>query len=113
MKSNIKEIIFCTLVIIMLVWLIVSQIKCNSLQKQLNQEKIKNLEQVDSLIYINRQHENTINNCLLEIDDLKTKVDSLNGIKQQIIVHKDGVIVSKDVSSAVDQLKINLAKWEN
>lgn len=112
-KPYIKYIAFGVLALIFIIWIICSQVKCNKLQKQLNEEKIKNLEYVDSLTYINREHQRLIDKYESEIVDLESAIDSLTKVKQKIIIKKDEVIVSKDVSSAVKLLRENLEKCEN
>ena len=47
---------------------------------------------------------------ILEIDKMKFSIDSLEKKKNQIIYQKDGVIVSKNISAGVKQLKDNLGK---
>ena len=72
--------------------------------------KIQNLEQVDSLTYINNQYLKRIQEWESEVENLKESVDSLQKVKNQIIVKKDAVIVSESTSAAVEQLKQNLSK---
>ena len=85
MKLNLKTIIFLGVGLILLIWLLVSQIKCANLKKQLNIERINNLEQVDSLIYINKHHLKTIREYQLQITELNNELDSLQHVKKQII----------------------------
>lgn len=108
-----KEILYIVLGVLLVIWLGISQIKCNRLRNQLNEERIKNLEQVDSLYYINKQHLNAIKTYEFEVSELKSEIDSLQQLKNKIIVKKDGVIVSNNVSSAVNQLKQNLKSWND
>lgn len=112
MKLNLKEILFCTLGLVLLIWLIVSQVKCNHLRNQLNEEKMKNLEQVDSLEYANKQHLKQIKVYEYQISELKMELDSLEKAKSKIIVKKDDVIVSNNVSEATKLLKENLETWK-
>ena len=112
-KLDLKQIIYLVISGIILAWLIISQVRCNKLQKELNKEKINNLELVDSLTYINKIHLKNIEKLNSEISDLKYSIDSLEQIKNKIVYKKDGVIVSKDVSSGVEQLKHNLQKWSD
>ena len=111
--KNIKNIIFLLIGLIFFIWIVFTQIKCNKLQKQLNEVKIENLFKIDSLELLNRQHLNTIHLYEAELFCLKSEVDSLEKIKQQIIVKKDGVIVSNNTTIAVKKLKDNLKKCEN
>lgn len=71
---------------------------------------IHNLEQFDSLNYINRIYLKQIKEYESEIKHLEKNVDSLNKIKNKIIIKRDEVIVSDNVSSAVNTLKLNLDK---
>ena len=82
--------------------------KCNHLRNQLNEEKMKNLEQVDSLEYANKQHLKQIKVYESQISELKMELDSLEKVKSKIIVKKDDVIVSNNVSEATKLLKENL-----
>jgi len=108
MKISVKSVIYIV-VGLLICWLIIfTQIKCNKLQKQLNEEKIKRLEQVDSLNYINKQHLDKIKTYELKVSELNLELDSLQHVKNKIIVKKDGVIVSKNASIASKQLKQNL-----
>ena len=71
---------------------------------------MNNSELVDSLNRVNKQHLQKINEYTLEIDKMKFSIDSLEKKKNQIIYQKDGVIVSKNISAGVKQLKDNLEK---
>jgi len=111
-KENIKYIIFGVVTLTVLGFLIFSQVKCNKLQKQLNQERIKNLEQVDSLVYVNREHQRKIEEYQKDIISLQSAIDSLKQVKQRIIVKKEEVVISKSTSSAANLLKQNIEKWK-
>lgn len=113
MKLTIKQIIFFVIALILLAWIIVSQIKCNHLKKEINELKIQNLEQVDSLTYINEEHLKKIQSYEYEISKLNLEIDSLYGVKNRIIVKKDEVLVANSVSDAVDKLKKNLNRWND
>ena len=89
MKEYVKYIIFGVIAIIILCWITFTQIKCNKLQKELNSERIKYLEQVDSLVYINREHQRQIDTYELKIKDMQKTVDSLYKVKQKIIIKKE------------------------
>ena len=112
MKDKIKYIIFGVVAALFLGWILFAEIRCNKLRKELNAEKIKNLEYVDSLTYINKEHQKNIEKYESEIIDLESAIDSLQKVKQKVIIKKEEVIVSKDASSASKLLKDNLAKWK-
>lgn len=112
MKDKIKYIIFGVVSALFLGWILFSEIRCNKLRKELNAEKIKNLEYIDSLVYINREHQKNIEKYESEIIDLESAIDSLQKVKQKVIIKKEEVIVSKDASSASQLLKDNLKKWK-
>ena len=110
---NAKQIIICVITILLVGWTIITQIKCDNLQSELNRERLNNSELVDSLNRVNKQHLQKINEYTLEIDKMKFSIDSLEKKKNQIIYQKDGVIVSKNISAGVKQLKDNLGKWND
>ena len=78
------------------------------MKKQIIQLKKESLEQIDSLTYINRQHLEQIKTYELKISELNSEIDSLEKIKNKIIIKKDEVVVSNDASSAANLLKKNL-----
>lgn len=104
-----KNIVYLILVALLIVWVIITQINNNKLQKQLN-EAMRNTEYFDSLEYQNKQHLEKIKTYEIEIEKLKSECDSLYTVKNKIIIQKEKVIVSKDASEATNQLKSNLKK---
>lgn len=112
MKLNVKFISYAIGLFICGL-LIFSQIKCNKLQKQLNEERINNLEQIDSLTYINKQRLEIIKTYDLKVSELNSEIDSLERVKNKIIIRRDNVIVSSDASSAANLLKTNLELWDD
>ena len=110
---NIKQIIYIAIALILFIWIISSQIKCNRLKKEINQIKIQNLEKVDSLNFINNQHLKRINTYELEISKLNSEIDSLQKVKNKIIIKKDEVLVANGVSDAANNIKKNLARWND
>lgn len=108
MKLTGKQLLYLFVAIILIAWIVVSQIKCNKLQKEINHIRIENLEQVDSLTYINKEHLKRIDLYELEISELKSEIDSLEQVRSTIIVKRDVVVVSKSVSEASETLKHNL-----
>ncbi len=111
--SKVTNIICIVIGLLVCGLLIFSQIKCNKLQKQLNEERIKNLEQIDSLTYINKQHLEIIKTYELKVSELNSEIDSLEKVKNKIIIKKDEIIVSNDASSAANLLKKNLELWDD
>lgn len=93
--------------------LIIGNFRYNRVVKQLYKTKIENLEQVDSLVYINEQLKKEISTYKIEISDLENKIDSLKGVKNKILVKRDGVVVSKSVSEGIVKLQENLSKWND
>lgn len=108
MKLTIKQICCIAVILACFIGIFITNIQNNKLRNELNKERINNLEQIDSLTYINQQHLKTIQLYENEVLVLKSEVDSLNKIKNKIIIKKDEVIVSDNISSAVEQLKLNL-----
>ena len=108
MKLTIKQICCIGVILACFIGIFITSIQNNKLRNELNKERINNLEQIDSLTYINQQHLKTIQLYENEVLGLKSEVDSLNKIKNKIIIKKDEVIVSDNISSAVEQLKLNL-----
>ena len=113
MKLTIKQIIYFVIALILFIWIIASQIKYNNLKKEINQIKIQNLEQVDSLTYINKEHLKKIETYENEISKLNSEIDSLYGVKRRIFIKKDEVLVANSVSDAANKLKKNLARWND
>lgn len=113
MKLTTKQTIFLIISGIVLFWIAFMQIKCNKLQKELNDERLRHLECVDSLTWINNQHLKDIDAYTSEIINLQKDNDSLMQLKNKIIYQKDGVVVSENISAGVKQLKMNLARWSD
>ena len=85
-------------------------IKYNRLNKEYNKLKIESLEQVDSLVYVNRELEKQISNYKTEVIQLEDAIDSLQRVKNRILIKKDQVIVSKSASEGIALLQENLSK---
>lgn len=105
-----KKILYVIISGILLVMLVIGNFRYNRLSKQLNQVKIENIERVDSLTYINKELEKQVSTYKIEISDLENTIDSLQKVKNKILVKKDGVIVSKSVSEGIVRLQNNLSK---
>ncbi|MBQ8132738.1 MAG: hypothetical protein IJ193_09635 [Bacilli bacterium] len=107
---NDKKLLYIIISAILLIMLIIGNFRYNRVVKQLYKTKIENLEQVDSLVYINEQLKKEISTYKIEISDLENKIDSLKGVKNKILVKRDGVVVSKSVSEGIVKLQENLSK---
>ena len=110
---NDKKLLYIIISAILLIMLIIGNFRYNRVVKQLYKTKIENLEQVDSLVYINEQLKKEISTYKIEISDLENKIDSLKGVKNKILVKRDGVVVSKSVSEGIVKLQENLSKWND
>ena len=105
-----KYILYLALGLIVFLILFINQSRYNRLQNKYNKLKIESIEQIDSLTYINREHMKKISEFELEINELENTVDSLEQVKNKIIIKKDQVIVSSTISEGVQQLKDNLER---
>ena len=110
MKDWIKYVLFGVVATILIGFIVFTQVRYNKLQKELNEEKHKNLERIDYLENQNKEYQKNIEKYQSDVVDLESVIDSLNKVKQKVIVKKEEVIVSKDVSSAANLLKDNLQK---
>jgi len=108
-----KTILFLIISGILLLILIISNFRYNRLSKEFNEFKKEYTEQVDSLTWVNHELEKQVNEYKENVIHLEDAIDSLEQVKNKIIIQKDGVIVSKSVSDGVELLKKNLEKWEN
>ena len=98
---------------VLLLILIVGNFRYNRLSKEFNEFKKEYTEQVDSLTWVNHELEKQVNDYKQNVIHLEDAIDSLEHVKNKIIIQKDGVVVSKSVSDGVELLKKNLEKWEN
>lgn len=108
-----KSILFLIISGILLIILVINSFRYNRLSKEFNEFKKEYTEQVDSLTWVNHELEEQINEYKENVIHLETAIDSLEHIKNKIIIQKDDVIVSKSVSDGVELLKKNLERWEN
>lgn len=115
LKINIqpKQILYIAIALLLFGWIVISQMKNNSLRKEINKLKVEKTEQIDSFAVINNQHLKKIQEYEVEISDLNRSLDSLQKVKNRVVVKKDGVVVSSNMSAAVKQLKQNLNKWSD
>lgn len=81
--------------------------KCCRLEQENQRLKIDQMSISDSIKIENKMLNNTIIKLNEDLEYYKFKVDSLNKIKQQIIVKKE-YIVSEDLIDGVVKLKENL-----
>lgn len=110
---NIKEIIIGLLLLLLVIFSLVREVKINNLRSEINDLKSSNIELVDSLEWINHHYENEVTIHLNEVEILNQELDSLNAIKHRIIIQKDGVVVSSNISDGAELLKENISKWKN
>jgi len=108
-----KSILFLIISGVLLIILVINSFRYNHLSKEFNEFKKEYTEQVDSLTWVNHELEKQINEYKENVIHLETAIDSLEHIKNKIIIQKDDVIVSKSVSDGVELLKKNLERWEN
>ena len=108
-----KSILFLIISGILLIILVINSFRYNRLSKEFNEFKKEYTEQVDSLTWVNHELEKQINEYKENVIYLEDAIDSLEHIKNKIIIQKDDVIVSKSVSDGVELLKKNLERWEN
>lgn len=96
---------------ILLIILVVSNFRYNRLNKELNKLKIESIEKIDSLTYINRELEKQVSDYKSEVIQLEDAIDSLQKVKNKIIVKKDQVLVSNSISEGITLLQENLSRW--
>lgn len=106
----IKYILYFILGLIIFLIIFIGKSKYNRLQNKYNELKIQSTEQIDSLVYINREHMKRISEYESEVSRLENDIDSLENVKNKVIIKKDQVIVSSNVSDGVQQLKDNLKR---
>lgn len=108
---NDKKLLYIIVSAVLLLLIIISNVRYNKVVRQLNQMKIEHAVNVDSLIYANEQLEKQISTYKIEVSDLEHEIDSLQLVKNRIIVKKNEIIVSKSVSEGIVMLQNNLSKW--
>lgn len=94
----------------LLIILIISNFQYNKLQRELNKLKIEKIELIDSLVYMNNELEKQISDYNIKTISLEETIDSLQHVKNKIIVKRDGVVVSKSTADGVKLLQENLSK---
>lgn len=108
-----RHTIYGIIGLLLLCLVIYFQIRCIKLANALDKAQIEILNQSDSIDFINKQHIKTIKLYEAKISELNIQIDSLDNIKQQIIIRKDDIIVSDNISDAVLKLKENLSIWKD
>lgn len=84
--------------------------KCSKLERENIKLKTEHNSLVDSIKMENKLLKENINLLHCDLQQSKHKIDSLNEVKQMIIVKKE-YIVSENLTEGVKTLKENL-KWE-
>lgn len=107
---NDKSILYLIISGVLILIILINGFRYNRLSKELNELKIQSTHQVDSLTYINRELEKQVNGYKQDVIHLEDAIDSLQKVKNKVIIQKDNVIVSNSVSESVEQLKENLEK---
>lgn len=85
-------------------------IKCSKLERENIKLKTEQSSLIDSIKMENKLLKENINLLNYDLQQSKYKIDSLNTIKQKIIVKKE-YVVSENLTEGVKTLKENL-KWE-
>lgn len=110
-KINFKQLLILIVELILVAFIIGTQIKCNRLQNDLNKAKRDNMELIDSLEFINKKYLENIESNKKDVLRFEEIIDSLEKAKTYIIYNKESYVVSKDVSVSAKQLNDNLSKW--
>lgn len=108
--SRIVTYIIGFLFSILVVFGILLSIKCSKLERENIKLKTEQNSLVDSIKMENKLLKENINLLNYDLQQSKHKIDSLNEVKQTIIVKKE-YIVSENLTEGVKTLKENL-KWE-
>lgn len=95
---------------ILVVFGILLSIKCSKLERENIKLKTEQNSLVDSIKMENKLLKENINLLNYDLQQSKHRIDSLNEVKQTIIVKKE-YIVSENLTEGVKTLKENL-KWE-
>lgn len=106
----IKNYIIGGLVSILVIFGIFMSIKCSKLERENIKLKTEQSSLIDSIKMENKLLKENINLLNYDLQQSKYKIDSLNTIKQKIIVKKE-YVVSENLTEGVKALKENL-KWE-
>lgn len=85
-------------------------IKCSKLERENIKLKTEQCSLIDSIKMENKLLKEDINLLNYDLQQSKHKIDSLNEVKQTIIVKKE-YIISENLTEGVKTLKENL-RWE-
>ena len=103
----IKNYIIGGLVSILVIFGIFMSIKCSKLERENIKLKTEQSSLIDSIKMENKLLKENINLLNYDLQQSKHKIDSLNKVKQKIIVKKE-YIVSENLTEGVKTLKENL-----
>ena len=103
----IKNYIIGGLVSILVIFGIFMSIKCSKLERENIKLKTEQSSLIDSIKMENKLLKENINLLNYDLQQSKYKIDSLNTIKQKIIVKKE-YVVSENLTEGVKALKENL-----
>ena len=106
----IKNYIIGGLVSILVIFGIFMSIKCSKLERENIKLKTEQSSLIDSIKMENKLLKENINLLNYDLQQSKHKIDSLNKVKQTVIVKKE-YIVSENLTEGVKTLKENL-RWE-
>ena len=103
----IKNYIIGGLISILVVFGIFMSIKCSKLERENIKLKTEQGSLIDSIKMVNKLLKEDINLLNYDLQQSKHKIDSLNKVKQTVIVKKE-YIVSENLTEGVKTLKENL-----
>ena len=106
----IKNYIIVGFISILVAISIILSIKCNKLEDQILEFKAQSTIVVDSIAVENQKLEIRIQHLNSDLLYYKQKIDSLNNVKQKIIIQTE-YIVSENLIEGTQLLKENL-RWE-
>lgn len=106
----IKNYIIGGLISILVIFGIFMSIKCSKLERENIKLKTEQGSLIDSIKMENKLLKEDINLLNYDLQQSKHKIDSLNEVKQTIIVKKE-YIISENLTEGVKTLKENL-RWE-
>ena len=105
-----KKYLITGLISILIVFCIISTMRCSRLERENISLKIEQTTTIDSIKIENQILNKELLILCQDLEIYKHKVDSLNAVKQKVIV-ETRYIVSDDIVECIEQLKDNL-KWE-
>lgn len=104
-----KNYILIGLVSVLVFFSIGASIKCANLEKENLKLKQEHLIVVDSIKIENQILEEEIEDLFVQLDTYQQKIDSLNQIKQKVIIrYKTEHIISENITDGVQMLKDNI-----